>query len=77
MAHLSRAASHRGPAGQIARMPARRGLAVAQGSGDCPGGQVRRDSSIGLISPTSLPSASATIAYRAPQKASNGGWRPR
>ena len=49
---------------------------VAQGSGDCSGGQVRRVSSIGLISPTSLPSGSATIAYRAPQKASNGGWRP-
>jgi hypothetical protein len=33
-----------------------------QAVGDSSGGQVRRDSSIGLISPTSLPSGSATIA---------------
>ncbi len=30
-------------------------------------GHVRRDSSAGLIRPTSLPSGSATIAYRAPE----------
>ena len=47
-----------------------------QGAGDSSGGHVRRDSSIGLIRPTSFPSGSATIAYRAPQKASNGGCRP-
>ena len=47
------------------------------GAGDCRGGHVRRDSSTGLIRPTSLPSGSATIAYRAPQNASNGGCRPR
>ncbi len=34
----------------------------AQRAGDSSGGHVRRDSSIGLISPTSLPSGSATIA---------------
>jgi len=32
------------------------------GSGDSSGGQVRRESSMGLIRPTSLPSGSATIA---------------
>ena len=32
------------------------------GPGDSCGGQVRRDSSIGLIRPTSLPSGSVTIA---------------
>ena len=34
----------------------------AQGAGDSRGGHVRRDSSIGLIRPTSLASGSATIA---------------
>src|SRR5262245_23520776 len=52
-------------------------LAGPQGAGDSSGGHVRRDSSIGLIRPTSFPSGSATIAYRAPQKASNGRLPPR
>ena len=44
-----------------------------QGAGDSAAGHVRRDSSTGLIRPTSFPSGSATIASRAPQKASKGG----
>ncbi len=68
--------SGRGPC----RFSARRRAAPpgsASGRGDGCGGHVRRDSSTGLIRPTSLPSGSATIAYRAPQNASNGGCRPR
>lgn len=47
-----------------------------QEAGDVTGGQVLRAVSRGLISPTSWPSGSETMAYRAPQKASKGHWRP-
>jgi hypothetical protein len=59
------------PPGDVPRPGRRQGCV-----GDGCGGHVRRDSSTGLIRPTSLPSGSATIAYRAPQNASNGGCRP-
>src|SRR5262249_7621401 len=42
-------------------------LAGPQGAGDSSGGHVRRDSSIGLIRPTSFPAGSATIADRPPE----------